>query len=277
MGWRQRGGEAVLNGKRVAVVLPAYNAQKTLRQTVVEIDRTIVDDILLVDDGSTDETVTEADHLGLLVIRHETNLGYGANQKTCYEAALKRGADIVIMLHPDYQYTPRLLSAMASMIAYGTYDAVMASRILGKSPLKEGMPLYKYVFNRILTLIENLMFGLKLSEYHSGYRGFTRSVLESIPFRFNSDDFVFDNQMIAQILISGFQLAEISCPTRYDPQSSSISFRRSVMYGLGVLRTAMEFRMARWNLYVPSYLNLTIHESLSPSPVPTNVTHMKSH
>ena len=162
MGWRQRGGEAVLNGKRVAVVLPAYNAQKTLRQTVVEIDRTIVDDILLVDDGSTDETVTEADHLGLFVIRHETNLGYGANQKTCYEAALKRGADIVIMLHPDYQYTPRLLTAMASMIAYGTYDAVMASRILGKSPLKEGMPLYKYVFNRILTLIENLMFGLKL-------------------------------------------------------------------------------------------------------------------
>lgn len=246
----------MLNGQRIAVVMPAYNAETTLKRTVQEIDRNIIDDILLVDDYSSDGTVNEAMRLGLPVIRHDTNKGYGGNQKTCYKEALDRGADVVIMLHPDYQYTPQLLVAMAGMIAYGTYDSVMASRILGRGPLKGGMPVYKYVFNRFLTLFENTLFGLKLSEYHSGYRAFTRAVLETVPFHRNSDDFIFDNQMIAQVLTAGFQLGEISCPTRYEPESSSISFRRSVVYGIGVLKTATEFRLARWRLYTASYLKI---------------------
>ncbi len=246
----------MLNGQRIAVVMPAYNAETTLKRTVQEIDREIIDDILLVDDYSSDGTVSEATRLGLPVIQHTINKGYGGNQKTCYKAALDRGADVVIILHPDYQYTPQLLVAMAGMIAYGTYNCVMASRILGRGPLKGGMPVYKYVFNRFLTLFENTLFGLKLSEYHSGYRAYTRAVLETVPFGRNSNDFIFDNQMIAQVLTAGFQLGEISCPTRYEPESSSISFRRSVVYGMGVLKTAVEFRLARWRLYSAPYLKM---------------------
>lgn len=246
----------MLNGKKVVVVLPAYNAETTLRRTVQEIDRTIVDEILLVDDHSSDGTSAEAKKLGIPTIRHEKNRGYGGNQKTCYEAALARGADVVVMLHPDYQYTPQLLTAMAGMIAYGTYDFVLASRILGRGALKGGMPVYKYIFNRLLTFVENLFLGLKLSEYHTGYRAFGRTVLEALPLQSNSDDFVFDNQMIAQARLFGFRLGEISCPTRYEPESSSINFRRSVKYGLGVLKTSVEYRMACWSIYSPPYLVL---------------------
>lgn len=244
----------MLNGKKITVVLPAYNAETTLHRTVQEIDRTIVDDVLLVDDHSTDNTFLEAKRLGLPVIRHDINKGYGGNQKTCYKAALDRRADVIIMLHPDYQYTPQLLVAMAGMIAYGTYDVVLASRILGRGALKGGMPLYKYVFNRLLTFTENLLIGLKLSEYHTGYRAFSRSVVEHLPLDKNSDDFVFDNQMIVQAHMSGFRVGEISCPTRYDNQSSSINFRRSVTYGLGVLYSAFQFRLVKLGLARYSYL-----------------------
>ncbi|AUW94237.1 glycosyl transferase family 2 [Sulfobacillus thermotolerans] len=250
----------MLNGKRIAVVMPAYNAETTLHRTVQEIDRTIIDDILLVDDNSRDGTVTEATRLGLPVIRHTTNKGYGGNQKTCYRAALDRGADVVIMLHPDYQYTPQLLVAMAGMIAYGTYDFVLASRILGKGALKGGMPRYKYVFNRLLTLIENILLGLKLSEYHTGYRAFSRQVLETLPLDRNSDDFVFDNQMIAQAHMAGFRIGEISCPTRYEAESSSINLQRSIIYGFGVIKTALEFRVHTWNIWHYSFLNIQMKE-----------------
>lgn len=238
----------MLNGKKIVVVLPAYNAETTLRRTVQEIDRDIVDDILLVDDCSTDNTAVEAKQLGIPVIRHDANRGYGGNQKTCYKAALDRGADVVIMLHPDYQYTPQLLVSMAGMIAYGTYDMVLASRILGRGALKGGMPLYKYVFNRILTLSENLLLGLKLSEYHTGYRAFSRMLLENLPLDANSDDFVFDNQMIAQAHMAGYRIGEVSCPTRYEPESSSINFKRSVTYGYGVLITSLMYRATVWHI-----------------------------
>lgn len=246
----------MVNGHRIAVVLPAYNAAETLQRTVGEIDRKVVDDILLVDDGSTDGTVGEATRLGLLVVRHDRNRGYGANQKTCYREALRAGADIVVMLHPDYQYTPRLVTALAAMIAYGTYDVVLASRILGRGALAGGMPLYKYVFNRALTAVENVLLGIKLSEYHTGYRAYHRRVLEILPLDRNADDFVFDNQFIAQAVLAGFRIGEISCPTRYDPDSSSIAFWPSVRYGLGVLKTAVQYRLARWHLYTPPYLHL---------------------
>ena len=246
----------MLNGKKIAVVLPAYNAELTLHRTVQEIDRHIVDDILLVDDHSSDGTSNEAQRLGIPVIRHDVNRGYGGNQKTCYQAVLQRGADVVIMLHPDYQYTPQLLVAMAGMIAYDTYDMVLASRILGRGALKGGMPLYKYVFNRVLTFTENILLGLKLSEYHTGYRAFSRTLLESLPLAANSDDFVFDNQMIAQAHVAGFRIGEISCPTRYEPESSSINFKRSVTYGLGVLRTAVDCRMALLRLHTAPYLKV---------------------
>ncbi|MEP9389510.1 glycosyltransferase family 2 protein [Mesorhizobium sp. KR9-304] len=235
----------MIENKRVAVVLPAYNAAKTLRATYEEIPKDIVDDCILTDDASADETVKIAADLGIYTIRHERNLGYGGNQKTCYRAALDRGADIVVMLHPDYQYTPRLVTAMAAMLASGHFDAVLASRILGKGALAGGMPLYKYIANRGLTAIENLLLGVKLSEFHTGYRGWTREVLETLPLDACSNDFVFDNQMIAQVLHYGFRIGELSCPARYFAEASSINFSRSVVYGLGVLETAIKFRLHR--------------------------------
>ena len=235
----------MLDAKRITVVLPAYNAALTLRRTYDEIPHDIVDDVILTDDASTDGTVALARELGIHVIRHERNRGYGGNQKTCYAAALARGADIVIMLHPDYQYAPRLVTAMASMLVSGEYDAVMASRILGKGALRGGMPRYKYVANRGLTLVQNVLMNAKLSEYHSGYRAWTRAVLTRLPLDACSDDFVFDNQMLAQALFCGFRIGEISCPTRYFAEASSINLRRSVVYGMGVLGTSAGFLLHR--------------------------------
>jgi glycosyltransferase involved in cell wall biosynthesis len=244
----------MLNHRKIAVVLPAYNAAKTIQRTVDEIPRDIVDDIILTDDASSDNTSELARRLGLHVLRHDHNRGYGANQKTCYESALARGADIVVMLHPDYQYTPLLVTAMASMIAYDQYDCVLASRILGNGALKGGMPLYKYVSNRFLTLIQNLMIGQKLSEYHTGYRAWSRAVLERLPLLCCSDDFVFDNQIIVQTVFFGFRIGEISCPTKYFDDASSINFKRSVVYGIGVLKTALQFLLSRWKLTSPRFL-----------------------
>ena len=241
----------MLNGKKIIVILPAYNASKTLETTWKEIPFDFVDDVVLVDDASRDNTVEEAERLGIKTIVHVANRGYGGNQKTCYKAALELGADIVVMLHPDYQYTPRLITAMAAMIAWEEFDAVLASRILGRGALKGGMPLYKYVSNRFLTLAENLLLGQKLSEYHTGYRAFSREVLERLPLEQNSDDFVFDNQMLAQIAWFGFRIGEVSCPTRYFPEASSINFSRSVIYGVGVLGTALQYRLARMGLLRP--------------------------
>ena len=238
----------MIAGQRVCVVMPAYNAEKTLRRTVAEIDRALADDVILVDDRSNDRTVEVARDLGLRVIVHEKNRGYGGNQKTCYTEALSRGADIVVMLHPDYQYSPRLLPAMAGMIASGHFDAVLGSRILGVGAIAGGMPVWKYVANRFLTAIENVLLGYKLAEYHTGYRAFSRRLLETLPLEENSDDFVFDNQMLAQAIWFGFQIGEISCPARYFVDASSINFARSVRYGLGVLGTALEFRAARLGL-----------------------------
>jgi len=238
----------MLNGKKIVVVMPAYNAEKTLEKTYGEIPMEIVDDVVLVDDASRDRTSEIASSIGIHTIVHENNLGYGGNQKSCYRAALGLGADIVIMVHPDYQYTPKLIPAMASMIAYGEFDAVLASRILGIGALEGGMPLYKYVANRFLTLFENLMLGHKLSEYHTGYRAFSREILERLPLEENSDDFVFDNQMLAQIIWFGYRIGELSCPTKYFTDASSINFRRSVIYGLGVLKTSIQFRLQKWGL-----------------------------
>lgn len=238
----------MLDGLKVAVVLPAYNAAKTLRQTVAEIPRDLVDDIILTDDCSKDDTIAVAIQLGLHVIMHDQNRGYGGNQKSCYTAALERGADVVVMVHPDYQYSPRLIRAMAAMLASGHYDAVFASRILGTGALAGGMPRYKYVFNRMLTAFQNLVMAQKLSEYHTGYRAWTRPVLERLPLLACSDDFVFDNQMIAQAAWTGVRIGEISCPTRYFEEASSINFRRSCTYGLGVLATALRYRLARLGL-----------------------------
>ena len=233
----------MLSGRNIAVVLPAYNAEKTLRRTYEEIPRDVVDDIILVDDKSKDDTAHLALSLGIATIAHDRNLGYGGNQKTCYTAALARGADIVVMLHPDYQYTPRLVTAMASMIASDEFDVVLGSRILGRGALVGGMPLYKYISNRGLTFVQNILLGQKLSEYHTGYRAWSRKVLERLPLKACSNDFVFDNQMLTQCIHFGFRIGEISCPTKYFPEASSIDFRRSVVYGLGVLRTAAEFRL----------------------------------
>jgi glycosyltransferase involved in cell wall biosynthesis len=238
----------MLDGKRITVVLPAYNAAKTLRRTVEQISREIVDDIILTDDASQDNTFELARELGLHVIRHDRNRGYGGNQKTCYTAALARDADIVVMLHPDYQYSPRLLTAMASMIASDEYDVVLGSRILGNGALSGGMPLYKYISNRGLTLVQNILVGQKLSEYHTGYRAWNRAVLERLPLLLGSDDFVFDNEMLVQAIHFGFRIGEISCPTRYFDEASSINFRRSVTYGLGVLSTSLRFRLHHMNL-----------------------------
>jgi glycosyltransferase involved in cell wall biosynthesis len=230
----------MINGKRVAVVMPAYNAEKTLEQTVAELTD-IVDIKILVDDSSKDQTATLSQRLGVETYIHDANYGYGRNQQTCYREALAAGADIVVMLHPDYQYTPLLVPAMAGMIASGVYDMVLASRILGRGALKGGMPLYKYVFNRMLTAFQNLLLGVKLSEYHTGFRAFSKELLETLPLLENSDDFVFDNQMIAQAVMFGFRIGEISCPTKYFEEASSINFRRSVTYGLGVLGTTFSF------------------------------------
>jgi glycosyltransferase involved in cell wall biosynthesis len=241
----------MLNGKKIVVVLPAYNAAKTLEMTYREIPFEFVDDVVLVDDASRDDTADLARRLGIHTIVHEKNKGYGGNQKTCYRYALNLGADIVVMLHPDYQYTPRLITAITAMIAYGEFDAVLASRILGIGALKGGMPLYKYVANRFLTFAENILLGHKLSEYHSGYRAFSREVLERLPLDANSDDFVFDNEMLAQIIWADFRIGEVSCPTKYFADASSINFRRSVKYGCGVLGTALQFRMAKLGLIAP--------------------------
>jgi len=230
----------MINGKRIAVVMPAYNAEKTLEKTVCELPET-VDITILVDDSSSDDTAALAERLGVRTFVHDRNYGYGRNQQTCYREALAAGADIVVMVHPDYQYTPLLVTAMASMIAYGVYDVVLASRILGGGALKGGMPLYKYVANRFLTAFQNLFLGIKLSEYHTGFRVFSRQVLERLPLLANSDDFVFDNQVIAQVVVFDFRIGEISCPTKYFKEASSISFRRSVRYGLGVLSTTLRF------------------------------------
>lgn len=238
----------MIGGLKIAVILPAYNASRTLEQTYREIPHDIVDDVILVDDASTDDTAAVAAGLGIHTVIHARNGGYGANQKTCYALALCRGADIVVMLHPDYQYSPRLLTAMAGMIASGHYDAVFGSRILGGGALAGGMPLYKYVANRVLTAAQNLLMGAKLSEYHTGYRAWSRKVLKQLPLVACSDDFVFDNQMIAQAIWAGFRVGEISCPTKYFPEASSINFRRSCVYGLGVLGTAISFRLCRWGL-----------------------------
>jgi glycosyltransferase involved in cell wall biosynthesis len=238
---------SVINGHRVIVVLPAYNAAKTLKATVSELPDT-VDQTILVDDGSSDETVSLARSLGLKVYVHDSNYGYGRNQQTCYREALVCGADIVVMVHPDYQYTPLLVTSMAAMIAYGVYDVVLGSRIVGGGALKGGMPHYKYVANRLLTLFENLLLGAKFSEYHTGYRAFRRSVLTTLPLLENSDDFVFDNQMLAQCIHFGFRIGEVSCPTKYFEEASSINFRRSVRYGVGVLITSLQYRMERLGL-----------------------------
>jgi glycosyltransferase involved in cell wall biosynthesis len=238
----------VLNGKKIIIIMPAYNAGKTLRQTFSELPMAIVDEVLLVDDSSSDNTVEAARELGLTTFLHKENLGYGRNQKTCYREALKRGADIVVMVHPDYQYSPKLIVPMAGMIAYGEYDVVLGSRMLGRSALKGGMPLYKYVSNRFLTFVQNFLLNDKLSEYHTGCRAFAREVLEALPLAENSDDFLFDNEMLAQVVFFKYRIGELSCPTRYFEEASSINFSRSVKYGLGVLATSIKFRLQRMRL-----------------------------
>jgi glycosyltransferase involved in cell wall biosynthesis len=238
----------MLNGKKIIVVMPAYNAELTLQKTVEEIPSEIVDEIILVDDNSSDKTVTLAKELHLITFQHSRNFGYGRNQKTCYREALQRGADIIVMVHPDYQYSPKLIVPMAGMIAFGEYDAVMGSRILGKGVLNGGMPLYKFIANRFLTLFQNLLMDFKLSEYHTGFRAFSREVLETLPLEENSDDFVFDNEMISQAIFFDFRVGEISCPTRYFAEASSINFSRSIKYGIGVLLTSIKFRLHKTGL-----------------------------
>jgi len=238
----------MLNGRRIIVVLPAYNAARTLRKTVMELDREVVDEVLLVDDFSSDETIDLARELGIRSFLHDRNYGYGRNQKTCYGEALKSGADVIVMLHPDYQYSPKLVPAMAAMVVSQEYDVVLGSRILGGTARKSGMPLYKYISNRALTFTQNLLLGSKLSEFHTGFRAFSRNVLETLPLAENSDDFLFDNEMLAQVIMFGFRMGEISCPTRYFPEASSINFTRSVVYGTGVLWTSLRFRIHRMGL-----------------------------
>lgn len=243
----------MLNGKKIIVVLPAYNAAQTLEKTFKEIPFDIVDDVVLVDDASKDETSALGSQLGIKhVIRHENNRGYGGNQKSCYRKALELNADIIIMLHPDYQYTPMLIHAMASVIAYDVYRVMLGSRILGKGALKGGMPVYKYIANRFLTLFQNVLMGQKLSEYHSGYRAFSKEIFTKIDIEANSDDFVFDNQMLGQIFFAGFEIGEVTCPTKYFEEASSINFRRSVKYGMGVLKVSFQYRFAKWRLSKPS-------------------------
>jgi glycosyltransferase involved in cell wall biosynthesis len=236
----------VINGKKLVIVLPAYNAEKTLEKTYREIAFDIVDEVILVDDASSDETAELARRLGIIhIIRHELNKGYGGNQKTCYDKALSLNADIIIMLHPDYQYTPKLIPAMANIVASGLYPVVLASRILGKSAIQGGMPRYKYIANRLLTLIQNILMRQKLSEYHTGYRAYSADVLHNINYHANSDDYVFDNQIIAQIFYTGYNIAEVTCPTKYFAEASSINFARSSVYGLGVLKTSICYALQK--------------------------------
>lgn len=245
----------MIDGQRVCVVMPAYNAEATIERTVAEVPRSVVDDIVVVDDRSRDRTVELAQRLGLHVVVHPRNRGYGGNQKTCYAEALRRGADIVVMVHPDYQYTPRLIPALASCVASGLYDVALGSRILGGRAMSGGMPLYKYVANRMLTAAENLMIGEKLSEFHTGFRAFSRRLLLSLPLEENADGFVFDNQMLVQAVHFGFRIAEVTCPTVYASDSSSIGFTRSIEYGVGVLGAAAAFRMNRLGLIAPRFLS----------------------
>lgn len=239
----------MFNNKKVVVVLPAYNASLTLKQTVAEIPMDIVDEIVLVDDASKDSTIAVAKEIGIKhIVEHQKNRGYGGNQKSCYDKALELGADIVIMLHPDYQYTPKLIPAMTSILAAELYHVVLGSRILGKGALRGGMPLYKYIANRGLTFFQNVMMNQKLSEYHTGYRAFTKQVLLDVNYHANSDDFVFDNQMLAQICYAGYEIAEVTCPTKYFEEASSINFKRSSVYGLGVLGTSIAYRLQKWGL-----------------------------
>ena len=248
----------MLNGKKIIVVMPAYNAGKTLENTYKELPFEIVDDVIVVDDASSDNTYELAKELGINhVIKHEKNKGYGANQKSCYDKALELEADIIIMVHPDYQYTPKLIPSMSYVIANGLYPVILGSRILGKGALNGGMPYYKYVFNRFLTLSQNILIGQKLSEYHTGYRAFSKEVLTAINYHANSDDFVFDNQMLAQIFYAGFEIAEITCPTKYFTDASSINFSRSMKYGLGVLKTSFQYffqkkKLARYKIFAKS-------------------------
>ena len=241
----------MINGKRIAVVMPAYNAAKTLEAVVRELPE-IVDERILVDDCSADDTVAAARRLGLTVVVHDRNQGYGANQKTCYANALAMGADVIVMIHPDYQYSPRLVTAMASMVAYEVYDLVLGSRILGGQALRGGMPLYKLAANRALTVFQNAALGASLSEYHTGFRAYSKELLAALPWRVNSNDFLFDNQVIAQAIVSKARIGEISCPARYFPEASSIDFRRSVIYGLGVIQTSLRYGLMRWNLRIDS-------------------------
>jgi glycosyltransferase involved in cell wall biosynthesis len=236
-------------------VLPAYNAEATLSRTLAELDRDVIDEVVLVDDASSDQTVSLARELGLEPICHESNKGYGANQKTCYRQALELGADVIVMVHPDYQYSPLLVPAMASMIAYGEYDMVLGSRILAQNSVARGMPRYKYISNRFLTFVENIALSHKLSEYHTGLRAFSSALLGSLPMERNSDDFVFDNQIIAQAVAAGARIGEVSCPTRYEADSSSINLRRSIRYGLGVLNTSLDYRLHRHGLRHCGYLD----------------------
>jgi glycosyltransferase involved in cell wall biosynthesis len=239
----------MFNEKKVVVVLPAYNAAKTLKKTYAEIPFDVVDEVVLVDDKSSDDTIDQAKKLGIKhIIQHEKNKGYGGNQKSCYKKAMALGADIIIMLHPDYQYTPQLIHAMVSIIGNNVYPVVFGSRILGNGALKGGMPLYKFIANRFLTLIQNILLNEKLSEYHTGYRSFSKEVLESVNFEACDDDFIFDNEMVSQIFFKGFQIAEITCPTKYFEEASSINFQRSMKYGLGCLRVSLVYRLAKWKL-----------------------------
>ncbi|MFM6934576.1 MAG: glycosyltransferase family 2 protein [Flavobacteriales bacterium] len=240
----------MLNGKKICIVLPAYNAAETLEMTYAEIPFDIVDEVVLVDDASKDNTSEVGRKLGIQhIVRHEQNRGYGGNQKSCYEKALSLNADIIIMLHPDYQYTPKLIHAISGVIAYDVYPVVLGSRILGKGALKGGMPMYKYIANRFLTLFQNILMSQKLSEYHSGYRAFSKEIFTKINIEANSDDFIFDNQMLAQIFFAGYEIGEVTCPTKYFEEASSINFARSTTYGLGVLWTSVKYRLAKWKVY----------------------------
>ena len=266
----------MLNNQRIIVVMPAYNAARTIEQTYREIPFDVVDEVLLVDDNSSDGTVAVARAMGLTVFLHEKNLGYGGNQKTCYREALKKGAEIVVMLHPDYQYSPKLVTSLAGMIACGEYDIALGSRILGGGALAGGMPPYKYFANRVLTFVQNLLLNHKLSEYHTGYRAYSRRVLESLPLEENSDDFLFDNEILAQAAYFNFRIGEVSCPTKYHAEASSIGFARSVTYGLGVLTTSLRFRWQRMGLgefriFAPTGKKLRDPTIPNPSqPEPTN-------
>ena len=266
----------MINGKRLLVVLPAFRAEKTLETTYRNIPHDIVDDILVVDDASNDNTANIARQLGVRVVVHESNRGYGANQKTCYREALKSDADIVIMLHPDYQYDPRLVTAMAAMVESGIYDFVLGSRILGNQALQGGMPLYKYVANRLLTIFQNLMLGSNISEFHTGFRAYSRRVLEQLPILANSDDFVFDNEMLTQAIASGFTIGEISCPTRYFPDASSINLVNSIGYGLGVIKTSLLFRLWKWKLAHPKIFSDAPTLRLSSQPGSASISDTES-